>query len=163
MRESFIETLLYLFENYVTKNVPFIDQPENVILEMMREGYNFRHIKKALNWLTLFDKKIFNLNLDLKIFGVSQTGIRIYAPEESQKLSPEAKGYLGYLEQLHIIDTATRELIIHCAMYFSDSLVGLPEIQCISLLVLHKYPEKCHELKMLEHLMLFGNYKEMKQ
>ncbi|MBN1684405.1 MAG: DUF494 family protein [Gammaproteobacteria bacterium] len=148
--ENLIETLMYLFERYLVQEI-FLG--ENITLEMLKAGYHPQDIKTALDWLN---------KLDQGELSQSKKTIRIYSKEEEQKLTPQARTYLRHLEQLHIIDSHIRELIIHSAMMLETSCIDLPEIQCISLIILYKHPKKRKELELLEHLVLLDKYEEIK-
>ena len=48
--------------------------------------------------------------------------MRIYAPQESERLSAECRGFLLHLEQLGILNAESRELVIERLLAIEDEV-----------------------------------------
>ena len=63
-------------------------------------------------------------------------GFRIYAEQESLKISAESRSFLMFLEQAGVMQGSQRELVIDRAMALPDSTVTLDKIKWIVLMSL---------------------------
>lgn len=134
MKETLLDVLMYLFENYHDGEYSDADNQETLRVELAAAGFPDEEINHAFAWLD-------GLASDRdRPRQAGQPGvIRLYAREEMARLSPDCRGFLLYLEQLGILDAAGRELVIDRLMAIQEE-VDLERVKWVCLLVLINQP-----------------------
>lgn len=145
------EVLMYLFENYMDGSVTLNADQDTIINELEQAGFNRNEIGRALDWLdglTRFQETVQS--------GPTLThhAIRHYAPEECERLSIEARGFLLYLEQLSILDPMTREIVIDRLMALDRRELDLGRVKWVVLIALFNQPDKKSALSLLQDMIL---------
>ena len=138
-----IDILVYLFEHY-----PPDACPETAVLErkLTAAGFDGDEISAALSWLEGFPAAgAFRPPAD--------TGaMRIYDPEEQDRLPAPCRGFLTFLEQHDAVDARLREIIIERALALPDGEVSLDRLKVIVLAVIWRYRHEVDAL-ILEELL----------
>ncbi len=134
MKETVLDVLMFLFENYHDTEVHDAEYQDTLRDELSAAGFPVEEINYAFTWLG---------GLEEQRQGAPQLGtpgvIRIYAPEEMSTLSTECRGFLFYLEQLGILTPESRELVIERLLAIKDD-VDLERVKWVCLLVLVSQP-----------------------
>lgn len=154
MRESLIDILAYLFENYTKSHV---DSQKEINTELMADGmlqagFHPQEVSFTVNWLE--DLNELQHSND-KIKTPKKSSTRIFSAEECQKISRRAQSYILFLEQKDIIDIVTREIILDRAMNAPDGTVNLSTMKWISMIVLIHRPASQKKLAIISEL-IFG-------
>ena len=125
------DILVYLVENYFPAgNYP---DKETLTSRLSDAGFQGSEIQSALAWLQGLEtagetcKNLPNLNTD---------GFRVFTDHEVAKISPEARGFLKFMEDADVISEVQRELIIEQIAALPESFVSLDEIKLVVLMVL---------------------------
>ena len=153
MKETVLDVLMYLFENY--QHGEFVDtgNQENLRDELTAAGFPLEEVNHAFTWLDGLTEQ----RQQPLIFG-PRGSLRVFAREEQEKLSVEARGFLLYLEQLGILDSTAREVVIDRLMAFSDE-IDLDRVKWVCLLVLVNHPDSEEAFEHLEDLVFYqGDY-----
>ena len=104
MKESVLDILIYLFENYFDADIESAPEPDRDTLkdELERAGFSEREVERALEWLE-------QLSADPQRVGVVPTSraIRVFDPREQARLDTECRGYIMYLENIGILNAAS--------------------------------------------------------
>lgn len=144
MKESVLDVLVYLFENY------FLCAPENTSFdrdslqsELAGAGYHAAPIGKALDWLADLQAA---QPATLKV----EHAVRIYADAEQEQLDTEARGFLMRLEQHRLLDAQTRELVVERALALEQGPVALADLKWVVLMVLYNQPGREAEFAWLQ-------------
>jgi Smg protein len=153
MKETVLDVLMYLFENYQRGEFADSGNQENLRDELTAAGFPLEEVNHAFAWLGgLTDQRQQPL-----IFG-PRGSLRVFAREEQDKLSVECRGFLLYLEQLGILDSATREVVIDRLMAFSEE-IDLDRVKWVCLLVMVNHPDAEEAFEHLEDLLYYqGDY-----
>jgi len=145
------EILMYLFENYMDGSVALNADQDTIVSELEQAGFSNSEIDRALDWLD-------GLN---RVQETAETGsastshsIRHYTPEESARLGLESRGFILYLEQLGILDTMTREVVIDRLMALDVRDVDIGRIKWVVLLALFNQPDRKAALSLLQDMVL---------
>jgi Smg protein len=142
---------MYLFENYHDGELDDADNQETLRVELAAAGFPLEEINHAFAWLDGLAE-----DRDASDRVVSGAGvIRVYAPEELARLSTECRGFLLYLEQLGILDTDGREMVVDRLMAIQDE-VDLERVKWVCLLVLINQPGGEEAAVHLEDLVYYG-------
>jgi len=143
------EVLMFLFENYMDGNVTLKMDNDAVVLELERVGFDRFEIDRALDWLNGLNE--FQEAVQSQL---STNAIRHYLPEESERLGLEGQGLLLHLEQIGILDPATRETVIDRIMALDPREVDLGRVRWVVLMALFNQPEKRSALSLLQDMIL---------
>lgn len=144
------EILMFLFENYMDGNVTLKTDNETIVLELERVGFDRFEIDRALDWLDGLNE----FQQAVRSHTISTLAIRHYLPEEAERLGVEGQGFLLYLEQINILDPATRETVIDRIMALDPREVDLGRIRWVVLMALFNQPEKKSALTLLQDMIL---------
>ncbi len=154
MKETVLDVLMYLFENY--QEVEFSDAGSKDTLhdELIAAGFPIEEVQSAFAWV---DGLAAHRQLPL-VFGPS-SATRLYTREEIGKLSVDCRGFLIYLEQLGIINAQSRELVIDRLMALNED-VDLERVKWVCLLVMMNEPDSDEAFGHLEELVYYhGEFK----
>ncbi len=138
MKENVIDVLLYLFENYIDNDDA--GQPDKAALETELEqvGFPELEIDKALEWLENMTV-IAEESSDAKPVSAG-LAMRFYAKEELELINTSCRGYLLFLEQVGVLDAATREIVIERVLALDTDEINLEQLKWVVLMVLFYQP-----------------------
>ena len=154
MKENILDVLMYLFENYMDEEILVNYDQELLKIELMEAGFPSIEVSKAFTWLEGLAEQQ-NL-LDTHRQGTT-TSIRVYRPEECEKLDLECRAFLLFLEQVGALDMINRELVIDRVMALDSEEVSLEQLKWIVLMVLFNQPGHEASFAWMENLV----YEEM--
>lgn len=149
MKETLLDVLMYLFENYHDGEYSDADNQETLRVELAAAGFPEEEIDHAFAWLDGLES-----DRDRPRIAGQPGSLRIYAHEEQARISAECRGFLLYLEQLGILDLASRELIIDRLMAIRDE-IDLERVKWVCLLVLINQPGGEEAAVHLEDLVYY--------
>jgi Smg protein len=154
MKETVLDVLMYLFENYQHGEFSDTDNQDTLRDELIAAGFPVEEVNHAFAWLDgLSEQRQHPL-----IFGPTGA-LRVYAREEQERLSTECRGFLLYLEQLGILDSTAREVVVDRLMAFADE-IDLERVKWVCLLVLVNQPNGEDAFEHLEDMIYFqGEYR----
>lgn len=144
------EVLMFLFENYMEGNVTLRTDNETIVLELERVGFARFEIDRALDWLAGLNE----VQEAVQSNNLNKLSIRHYLPEETERLGIEGQGFLLHLEQINILDAATREIVIDRIMALDPREVDLGRIRWVVLMALFNQPDKRSALSLLQDMIL---------
>lgn len=154
MKETVLDVLMYLFENYQAGEFSDADNQDTLREELIAAGFPDEEVGHAFTWL---DGLAEQRQLPL-VFGPGRS-MRIYTREETARISVDCRGFIIYLEQLGIISLEMRELIIDRLMALPEE-VDLERVKWVCLLVLMNQPDAEAAFGHLEELVYcHGDYK----
>ncbi|NKF21950.1 DUF494 family protein [Solimonas marina] len=154
MKETVLDVLMYLFENYQEGEFSDAEYHDTLREELLAAGFPDEEVGSAFAWL---DGLAQQRQLPL-VFGPSRA-TRIYTREETAKISTDCRGFIIYLEQLGIISQEARELIIDRLMALAED-VDLERVKWVCLLVLMNQPDAEEAFGHLEELVYYhGDFK----
>lgn len=144
------EVLMFLFENYMDGNVTLKTDNETIVLELEKVGFDRFEIDRALDWLDGLNE----FQQAVQAQSLSTHAIRHYLPEENERLGIEGQGFLLHLEQINILDPATREIVIDRIMALDPREIDLGRIRWVVLMALFNQPDKRSALTLLQDMIL---------
>lgn len=154
MKETVLDVLMYLFENYQEGEFVDADNQDSLHEELVAAGFPDDEVKQAFAWL---DGLAAQRQLPL-IFGPGRA-TRIYTRDETARLSTDCRGFLMYLEQLGIVGAETRELIIDRLMALPEE-IDLERVKWVCLLVLMNEPNAEEAFGHIEEMVYYhGEFK----
>jgi Smg protein len=145
------EVLMYLFENYMDGSVALNADQDTIVSELEQAGFSSNEIGRALDWLDGLNRVQETVQAGSQL---TEHAIRHYSADECARLSVEARGFLLYLEQLSILDPATREVVMDRLVALDHRELDLGRIKWVVLIALFNQPDKKSALSLLQDMIL---------
>lgn len=146
------DILMYLFENYIHSEAEIFVEHNELNDELIKAGFNQGEIYKALDWLEqLADLQHSDETPYLN--ARADTAIRIYTQQECAVLDVECRGFLLFVEQIGVIDSVTREMVIDRMFALEKSHIYLDDLKWVVLMVLFNVPGKEQAYAQMEDLI----------
>lgn len=154
MKETMIDVLMFLFDNFLSVEQGFPDDEESLAEALEDAGFRSNTINQAFDWLG----ELAEIQVpEFTSSGSSKHSQRLFAAHELRKLNPSCRGFLLNLEKMGAVDPITREVIIERAMALESEELTLTQFKRIAGLVLLNTTENEAMLAFIEDL-LFDEY-----
>jgi Smg protein len=130
------EILMYLFESYF--DAGSYPEPDKLSRKLSAAGFEGDEISEALTWLSALQEQ----NPDRYPETLEHVGQRYFAGLELQYISDEARQFLLFAEQQHLISAIEREMIIDRSVALKQENLALDKLKLIMLMILwnrHQY------------------------
>ncbi|HEY8887935.1 MAG TPA: DUF494 domain-containing protein [Gallionella sp.] len=124
------EILMYLFESYF--DAGSYPEPDKLSRKLSAAGFEGDEISEALTWLSALQEQ----NPDSYPESLEHAGQRHFAELELQLISDEARQFLLFAEQQHLISAVEREMIIDRSVALKQESLALDKLKLIMLMVL---------------------------
>jgi len=124
------EILMYLFESYF--DAGSYPEPEKLTRKLSAAGFEGEEISEALTWLSALQQQ----SPESYPARLEHAGMRHFAELELQRIGFEARQFLLFAEQHHMISAVEREMIIDRAIALQRESLGLDKLKLIMLMVL---------------------------
>ncbi|MDA0237430.1 MAG: DUF494 domain-containing protein [Proteobacteria bacterium] len=138
------DILFYLVESFFPHGT--LSDNETISRKLSDAGFQDEDISEVIGWLRGFsscvDANVYRGDLP------TTDGFRVFSSEEINGLSTNARGFLTFLVDSHLITAGQREIIIERVIALSGSQVGVDEIKLIVLLALW------HQQESIDGMML---------
>ena len=136
MKETVLDVLMYLFENYLDEEMETQPDRDSLAVELREAGFDHLEVDKALSWLDDLAE-----SRSIHVDELSQRrSVRVFAESEQARLDTDCRGYLLFLEQAGILSAAQRELCIDRLMALESSELDIDQIKWVVLMVLFTQP-----------------------
>jgi Smg protein len=137
MKETILDVLLYLFENYIYEDPDAVRDRDSLQASLLHAGFSPTEITRAFDWLEdLAAERVHSAGQEVAVPG----SLRLYVDQEELRLDAECRGFLLFLEQGGVLDGARRELVIDRVMALGDELIDLHDLKWVVLMVLFNQP-----------------------
>lgn len=148
MKESILDVLMYLYENYVETEFADASNFDQLRVELVEAGFPEDEVDHAFEWLG-------GLAASRRDLADPAAGsIRLYAGAEQARLDTASRGFLLHLEQLGLLDPQARELVIDRLMSIEDE-VDIERVKWVVLLVLVNQPGTEDALAQVEEMVYY--------
>ncbi|MDH5359215.1 MAG: DUF494 family protein [Gammaproteobacteria bacterium] len=137
MKENMLDILMYLFENYISDEVELEPDEDLLRSELVSAGFRGNDIEKAFDWLEDLAQM---QEMPPRSGEVGEQSIRVYTDNEQERLDAGARGFLLFLEQLDVLDSLSRELVIDRVMALEAEEIDLDQLKWVVLMVLFNLP-----------------------
>ena len=153
MKENVLDVLMYLFETYVDTEEEQEQDQNELREELVRAGFNDSEIDHALDWLDGLA-----VNNDMLVPNVeTEHATRIYVDVELERLDAPCRGYILYLEQIGILNSEQRELVIDRLLALEASDIDVEQVKWVVLMVLFSQPGQEQAYARMEDLVFDDN------
>ncbi len=157
MKQTVIDILIYLFENYIDDEIELDVDRDRLKSELHNAGFESGQVAKAFDWLQ--ELAVNRASAD-ELPSAAQTSSRIYTTEEQRKLDVECRGFMYFLEQAGVLDPVSRELVIDRVLALEPDEIDIGQLKWIILMVLFNQPGQEQAFLWMEDLVmddLYGN------
>jgi Smg protein len=148
-----MDILMYLFETYIHSDAELQVNQDELEEELLRAGFHQDDIYKALVWL----EELATLQQSEQHAAISvcstSTSTRVYTAQECERLSLECRGFITFLEQVNVLTTETREMVIDRIMGLETDEFELDDLKWIVLMVLFNVPGNENAYTLMEELL----------
>lgn len=151
MKEDVLDVLMYLFENYMDDDSAMEADPETIKTQLREAGFLSAEINKAFTWLE--DLAVLQESADNRSVNADHS-IRVYSTAEMKKLDIECQGFLLFLEQMSVLDGASRELVIDRIMALESPDIDLEQVKWVVLMVLFNQPGLEEAFTWMENMVM---------
>jgi Smg protein len=148
MKETILDVLMYLFENYMDEEVHFDYDQEVLRDELSEAGFPHPEINKAFAWLESLSEQP-----ELLTPATGQPAMRVYTALEMEKLDTPCRGFLLFLEQIGVLDAVNRELAIDRVTALETEEINLDQLKWVVLMVLFNQPGQKDAFNWMEDLV----------
>jgi Smg protein len=148
MKESVLDILIHLFENFLDAE----DEPEPsrdaLKLELERAGYPEREVDRALEWLEgLADDQ------GRSVAESTPRAARIFSGHEVARFDTDVRGYLVHLENIGILTAPQREVVIDRLLALDADDIDIEQVKWVVLMVLFSQPGQENAYERMEDLV----------
>ena len=151
MKEDVLDVLMYLFENYMDDETTFDTDPEIIKSQLSEAGFLNSEINKAFVWLE--DLATLQENATNRAVKGGPS-FRVYCDNEEKRLDLECRGFLLFLEQMGVLDGASRELVIDRIMALESPEIDLEQVKWVVLMVLFNQPGLEEAFTWMENMVM---------
>jgi Smg protein len=148
MKESVLDILIHLFENFLDAE----DEPEPnrdaLKLELERAGYPEREVDRALEWLEgLADDQ------GRSVAESTARAVRVFSGQEVARFDAAVRGYLVHLENIGILTAPQREVVIDRLLALDADDIDIEQVKWVVLMVLFSQPGQENAYERMEDLV----------
>ncbi|MDN3615587.1 DUF494 family protein [Vibrio gallaecicus] len=147
-----MDILMYLFETYIHSDSELQVDQDELEDELLRAGFNQSDIYKALHWLEEL-AALQETDNQAAIATCSTTSMRVYTEKEVSRINLECRGFLLFLEQINVLTTEIREMVIDRVMGLETNEFELDDLKWIILMVLFNVPGNESAYTQMEELL----------
>lgn len=147
-----LQVLMYFFEK-IENELPLYADEEMVFSGLVELGVAPDKVQRIIDWMGHLikpQKQIDEYPLQ------AHAGIRVFTPLEITKLSNKCRSFLLNLEQIGVLTSATRELIIDQLMKLNAPAISLSRLKWVALMVLSNEQDKTAIAYMERYLLSEG-------
>ncbi|MCG3201160.1 MAG: Protein Smg [Gammaproteobacteria bacterium] len=150
MKQTVLDVLVFLFEHCMEEDDRNLDH-DALRGQLVEAGFPDGQITKAFDWLEALAR-----HRESAASGATarNSSLRIFTATETEKLSRDGRGLLLYLEQVGVLDSGARELVIERAMALDAEEIGADELKWIVLMVLFNQPGNEEAFVWMEDLVM---------
>ena len=148
MKETVLDVLMYLFETFVDSEEEPDPNRNELRDELEQAGFGDREIDRALDWLDGVNAAD-SSPADLP----RSAAIRIYDRMELDRLDATSRGYLLHLEQIGILPSTQRELVIDRLLALDSEEIDVEQIKWVVMMVLFSQPGNEQAYAQMEDLV----------
>lgn len=148
MKESVLDILIHLFENFLEAEDEPEPSREALKEELERAGYTEPEITRAIEWLEglAADPSREVTRTEIRAF-------RVFSGRELVRMDTEVRGFLLHLEHVGILSASERELVIDRLLALDAEDIGIEQVKWVVLMVLFSQPGQEQAYARMESLV----------
>lgn len=151
MKQTVMDVLMYLFDSQIDDDADAVVNQDAMRVGLLEAGFEERQVSRALEWLeglaVLRDQ---GLQREL----VANKTTRVFSTEEMDRLGPDSRGFLLFLEQAEVLSPHERELVMDRVMALQQDDIDLDQLKWIVLMVFLNLPGREASATWMEDLVM---------
>lgn len=151
MKETVLDVLMYLVENYLEDEIEADSDQEKLRFALAEAGFPQEEIDKALQWLDSLASNEDSLSAKPECCSLN---VRVFIDEELNRMDVECRGFLLFLEQSGVLDPNMRERVVDRVMALETDAIDLEQLKWVVLMVLFNQPGQENTYAWMEDLVL---------
>lgn len=151
MKETVLDVLMYLFNNYLEDEYEVDSDQESLRSELVQAGFSENQVTRAFEWLEGLSENKELIHCDSADPGKA---IRLFTEHEMERMDASCRGFLLFLEQIGILNTRDRELVIDRVMVLDTEDLDLQQLKWIIVMVLLNQPENGRDMHWMEDIVM---------
>jgi Smg protein len=148
MKDSVLDILIHLFENFLDAEDDSNPDRQTLKAELEQEGYPEAEIERALAWL-----ESLATDRDREVSEGTARAMRVFSGAEQIRLDTDVRGYLLHLENLGILSAAQREVVIDRLLALEAEDIDIEQLKWVVLMVLFSQPGQENAYQRMEDLV----------
>ena len=148
MKESVLDILIHLFENFLDAEDDSAPSRDALKQELEQAGYPEADIERALAWL-----ESLAADPDRAMNEGTARAVRVFSGHEQVRLDTDVRGYLLHLENLGILSAAQREVVIDRLLALEADDIDIEQLKWVVLMVLFSQPGQENAYQRMEDLV----------
>jgi Smg protein len=148
MKESVLDILIHLFENFLDADDDSAPSRDALKQELEQVGYPEADIERALAWL-----ESLAADPDRAMNEGTARAVRVFSGQEQVRLDTDVRGYLLHLENLGILSAAQREVVIDRLLALEADDIDIEQLKWVVLMVLFSQPGQENAYQRMEDLV----------
>jgi Smg protein len=148
MKESVLDILIHLFENFLDADDDSAPSRDALKQELEQVGYPEPDIERALAWL-----ESLAADPDRAVSEGTARAVRVFSGQEQVRLDTDVRGYLLHLENLGILSAAQREVVIDRLLALEADDIDIEQLKWVVLMVLFSQPGQENAYQRMEDLV----------
>ena len=148
MKESVLDILIHLFENFLDAEDDSAPSRDALKQELEQAGYPEADIERALAWL-----ESLAADPDRAMNEGTARAVRVFSGQEQVRLDTDVRGYLLHLENLGILSAAQREVVIDRLLALEADDIEIEQLKWVVLMVLFSQPGQENAYQRMEDLV----------
>lgn len=150
MKENVLDVLVYLFEHFIYAENETARDRDTLNDELQQAGFSSGGINQAFEWLEELERRRPTATAPVGPSGP----VRVYADAEMDKLDAASLGFLMFLEQQGVLDSARRELVLDRVMALEVDQLAVDDLKWVVLMVLFNQPGQEAAFAWMENHLL---------
>jgi len=148
MKDSVLDILIHLFENFLDAEDDSTPDRDALKQELEQAGYPEADIERALVWLESLAS-----DPDRALAEGTARAVRVFSGQEQVRLDTDVRGYLLHLENLGILSAAQREVVIDRLLALEADDIDIEQLKWVVLMVLFSQPGQENAYQRMEDLV----------
>ena len=148
MKDSVLDILIHLFENFLDADDDSAPGRDALKQELEQAGYPEADIERALAWL-----ESLATDPDRAMSEGTARAVRVFSGQEQVRLDTDVRGYLLHLENLGILSAAQREVVIDRLLALEADDIDIEQLKWVVLMVLFSQPGQENAYQRMEDLV----------
>jgi Smg protein len=143
MNGTVLDILIYVFDRYMFDEAPEVPEREALARQLASAGFGEANVERALDWLADLAGVRHQIQVpsgSIESIARPTPALRLYSPQEIERLSAECRGMLLTLESTDILQPAQRELVIDRLLALDVEDLNSEQVRWVTLMVLSSQP-----------------------
>jgi len=136
MKENLLDVLVYLFEHHLHDQPDLVRDRDTLQASLVQAGFAPAEIARSFDWLEELEQR----RNEVPSGAPTRGPVRVFAPQELDRLETQGAGFVMFLEQRGVLDAAQRELVLDRVMALELAEVDLADLKWVVLMVLFNQP-----------------------